>query len=285
MEGLVGRITRSAIRAASAAACSIRAGVSTMTSLNPACSAFASACCSRAGWASIMAGVSAVRRSPHLQADAWGSRSTIRVETPVSSRLPRRAKAPVWSCRSRPFGQRALLSACQEVDKWESRRADMSDHRKSEGSIGRHPDASVYLHAGISTSRYLDLSTCRMFEVSIGRPVAILTPLHVEFVTCRVSDTPASCVNHLKRPYPQNLIQNMRVGRAHGSHELSTRDGEGRGSWRQTATSCLARQSGSGRQNFGDVRYINTANDRLCAVVANPNPRLPEAPRDCNLNG
>ena len=83
MEGLVGRITRSAIRAASAAACSMRAGVSTITSLNPACSAFASACCSRAGWASIIAGVSAVRRSPHLQADAWGSRSTIRSRDPV----------------------------------------------------------------------------------------------------------------------------------------------------------------------------------------------------------
>src|SRR3954467_11527335 len=66
---------RSAAVAATRDACSERGGVSITARSTPPSHALCKAFGNRAGCASIMMGVSALRRSPHLQAVACGSRS------------------------------------------------------------------------------------------------------------------------------------------------------------------------------------------------------------------
>src|SRR3954467_12801623 len=66
---------RSAAVAAASDACSERGGVSITARSTPPSRALCNALGNRAGCASIMMGVSALRRSPHLQAVACGSRS------------------------------------------------------------------------------------------------------------------------------------------------------------------------------------------------------------------
>ena len=114
----------------------------------------------------MMAGVSAVRRSPHLQADAWGSRSTIRVETPCFSAATASESAsvvlpvpPFWA-----MSAIVCMSTRLEVGIVGTsilRHVDSSTRGQVEQSAGRRPDIMERRHVALSEWRHVELPTRR----------------------------------------------------------------------------------------------------------------------------
>ena len=93
--GWQGIRTRSAARAASRAASAVCAGVSITARSVPASAAAARICVSRRTCAEVTTGVSALRKSPHTDADPCGSRSTSSVASSCASPATARQHAIV----------------------------------------------------------------------------------------------------------------------------------------------------------------------------------------------
>ena len=119
MDGRQGTRTKSEALAVSRAVLSAWGAVSIITSSPPACCICRSSWRRRLAWADRTTGSSAARRSAHLAADAWGSRSSTAVLRPAVLDATARCRArvvlpepPFWLMTDTTF----MSNIFQDVD-------------------------------------------------------------------------------------------------------------------------------------------------------------------------